>query len=89
MTVLADYTPITIPITDRYVFNFETIGVEPIEVFEVDDTFAKFPVSPQDYTIDLKGFRPQFTGGTITFNRPHGPAIVSVVIERNTSLYFI
>lgn len=87
MTVETLYEPVLLFADGGpYDFEIESIGLEAIEIYEIDDQFRKFLVPLQDYRIDFTGVAPLFDGGTVFFNRPHGSDILTVAIERNTRI---
>lgn len=88
MTVLSQYFPVSFAVQadQEYFFEFESIGVQALEVYEAIADGSRTLVRHQDYFVELAGKRPQFTGGTVTFNRPHGEDVVTVTIERNTRI---
>lgn len=71
----------------EYQFSFEHVGLQSIEVYELDADSNRTLVGPTDYTAAFGVDRlPLYAGGTITFSRPHTPGTERVAIERNTRI---
>lgn len=91
MTILTDdYAPTEVAAVtegESLAFDWPSVGLDAIEVFELDVDGNRTEVAVQDYTVDFAGFRPLYTGGNVIFTRPYLADTVTVSIERNTRIY--
>lgn len=70
-----------------YWFTMESIGLEAIEVYEVDalaDTKTLIPIT--DYYINFPSTPPIYDGGIVVFTRQHPENVTHVRLERNTRI---
>lgn len=93
MTITIDYVPEVYPVNTVYYgvpaywFLMESIGLEAIEVYEVDEAAdTKTLVDIADYYINFGGVAPLYDGGILVMNRQHPANITHVRLERNTRI---
>jgi hypothetical protein len=92
MTVLTEsYDPQTWaaavdPDLGAYLFVFPNIGVESMEIWEIDTAGERTLVSASDYTLTFTGSLPLYTGGGFVMTRVHPAGTEFVSIERNTPI---
>lgn len=87
--ILSQYVPETFVATtaQEYAFQFENVGPESVEVYEIDVEGVRTLIPASGYNIRLKpDLLPLYRGGVVEFTRDHLSGTVKIAVERNTRI---